>query len=476
MRLSKNGCLLAITILISVFSSTVQVQAQGASADQYVASGQQLLNQKNFTQAAQYYYAAIKIDPNNAAAYQGLGTCYYMGGRKQDALTFYQRSLSIQPNNPQLSQFVQSLQSQLSTASAPGAMGMTASDPLSQGSALFQQRQYAASIPYFQRAAQQTPNDYRPFYYAGYAYYMTGNTRFAALYFAVANMKQPNASIQAYADRVKSSLSPDDQQWVDDQLSKYSASNGGSYSGGSQVAFGFNFLGGSTYIFANPDQVINGVQNAQASGTQVQLNGTTPNMIAIIGIEPYLEFGKSFELDFGAAYVPVGTLAYQWFDLSDGFGFNNSFNTSMVLTELGLKIKFGDKDVKGYIGLGGNIAPISTTFSKVPTVMDNSGNINLAGTPNDPSSGNYSTVGVGGYARFGVDFTLAKNLALGPFLGIQILTATNFQNGSKTLMVNQNNGDVGVANSGSLAGVTNTTPLTLDYSNVNLGMELKFSF
>src|SRR6202789_2729725 len=122
MRLSKNGWLLAITILISAFSSTVQVQAQGASAYQYVANGQQLLNQKNFTQAAQYYYAAIKLDPNNAAAYQGLGTCYYMGGRKQDALTFYQRSLSIQPNNPQLSQFVQSLQSQLSTASAPGAM------------------------------------------------------------------------------------------------------------------------------------------------------------------------------------------------------------------------------------------------------------------------------------------------------------------------------------------------------------------
>ena len=34
-------------------------------------------------------------------------------------------------------------------------------------------------------------------------------------------MKSGNASIKAYADRIKSSLSSDDQQWVDDQASKY---------------------------------------------------------------------------------------------------------------------------------------------------------------------------------------------------------------------------------------------------------------
>jgi len=493
MRLSKNGWLLAITILITVTSLvTDKVQAQGTSADQYVAAGQQLLNQHNYTQAAQYYYAAVKLDPNNAAAYQGLGTCYYMSGRKADALTFYQRALSLQPSNAQLAQFVQGLQSQLNPGmGTPGTMGFAA-DPLTQGSTLFQQKQYAASIPYFQRAAQQNPNDYRAFYYAGYAYYMTGNTRFAALYFAVANMKQPNASIQAYADRVKSSLSPDDQQWVDDQLSKYSASTGGSYAGSSKVEFGFNFLGGSTYIFSNPSQIINGVEQAQSTNDQISLNGTTPNVLAEIGIEPYLAFGKSFELDLGVSYVPVANLAYTWLSpytpVIDGngnvittsngtttvpvYGYQNTFENSMVIANLGLKIKFGDAQVNPYIGLGMDIAPVSTTFTKQPT--DATGT-NLIGT-NDPSSGTYNTVAFGGYARFGVDFGLSKNLSLGPYVGIQVLTATNFQSGSKTLVVNQNNGDVGVAGVGGFAGVTNTTPLTLDYSNVNFGAEMKFSF
>jgi tetratricopeptide (TPR) repeat protein len=486
MRLSKNGWLLAITILIIAVSLiTNKVQAQGTSADQYVAAGQQLLTAHNYTQAAQYYYAAVKIDPSNAAAYQGLGTCYYMGGRKSDALTFYQRALSLQPSNAQLAQFVQGLQAQLNPAmGTPGTMGL-ASDPLTQGSTLFQQKQYAASIPYFQRAAQQNPNDYRAFYYAGYAYYMTGNGRFAALYFAVANTKQPNASIQAYADRVKASLSPDDQQWVDDQLSKYSSSTGGG-SGNSQVAFGFNFLGGSTYIFSNPSQIINGAENAMS----VSISGTTPNMVAVIGVEPYLEFGQNFELDLGATYIPVGSLSYLWLSpyqpVQDGngntittaggtpvYGYNDNFASSMVMAELGLKVKFGDSHVKGYVGLGMNIAPVSTTFTKLPT--DDLGNT-ITGGVEDLSSGTYTTVAFGGYARFGVDFYLSKTMAIGPFVGVQILTATNFQNGSKTLVVNQNNGDVGVANSGALVGVTNTTPLTLDYSNVNLGMEMKFSF
>jgi tetratricopeptide (TPR) repeat protein len=477
----KNALFLAVTILIGLISSVpATVQAQGASADQYVASGQQLLNAKNYTQAAQYYYAALKIDPNNFAAYQGLGNCYYLSGRKSDALTFYQRALSIQPSNAQLAQFVQNLQGQVSggAAAAPGSMGLAA-DPLTQGSTLFQQHQYAASIPYFQRAAQQTPNDYRPFYYAGYAYYMTGNTRFAALYFAVANAKQPNASIQSYADRTKATLSPDDQQWVDDQLSKYSSSTGGSYSAPTKVAFGFNFMGGSSYFFANPDQIINGAKTAG----YVSIGGATPNMVAEVGVEPYLQFGKGFELDFGAAYIPVGSLSYTWLQFgapvettpsgTQVYGFINSFQSSMVLTELGMKILFGDKDLNGYIGLGANLAPISMTLTKNAT--DNNGQL-LNNVLADPAAGSYSTVAFGGYARFGLDFILSKNLSLGPFLGVQILTATNFQKGGNTLLVNQSNGDIGLNNAGSLAGQNNTTALTLDYSNINLGMELKFSF
>jgi len=491
MRLSKNGWLFAITILIIAASCTVELQAQTTSADQYVAAGQQLLRSNNYTQAAQYFLAATKVDPNNAGAYQGLGNCYYMAGRKSDALVYYQRALTLQPSNTQLAQFTQNLQAQLnSSTAAPGAMGM-AVDPLTQGSSLFQQKQYMAAIPYFQRAAQQNPSDYRAFYYLGYSYYMTNNGRMAALYFAVANMKQPNASIQAYANQVNARLSPDDQQWVSTQLSQYSnspamASFGNKpASADSLVQFGFNFSGSGNYIFGDPSQISNG---ATAAG-DISINGTTSNILAGIGVEPYLEFGKGFELDFGATYVPIGgTLGYTWLDenqVTNGsgqpvttlsgqpvFGYSDSFNTSMVMASLGFKILLPDNDLEGYLALGADIAPVSTTFSKIPT--DSNGTPLSTGTA-DISSKSYTTVAVGGYAKLGVDFFLSKTMALGPFVGVQVLTATNFQNGSNTLLVNGANGDVGIASSPAFLGVTGT-PLTLDYSNVNFGMNLKFDF
>ncbi len=49
------------------------------SADYYNA-GLQLYNAKNYQQAAQYFGAAISLDPNNAAALQGQANSYYALG------------------------------------------------------------------------------------------------------------------------------------------------------------------------------------------------------------------------------------------------------------------------------------------------------------------------------------------------------------------------------------------------------------
>ncbi len=461
----KSGWLLGIVFLAALIAP-ISVQAQGATAAQYLAAGQQMFGAKNYAQAAQYYNAATKLDPSNVAAYQGIGNCYYMLGQKSNALAYYQKALSLQPGNAQLAQFVQNLQAQVSAggAGAPGGMGMTSADPLSQGTALFQQKQYAAAIPYFGRAIQQNPNDYRAYYYAGYTYYMMGNAKYAAFYFAVANLKQPNASIQAYADRVKANLPPVDQQWVNDSVAKYSGGAGGG-GGKNAVEFGFHILGGSSYIFANPSQIINGVTAA----TTISLNGTTPNMIAMVGFQPYLQFGDSFELDFGAGYIPIGNLSYTWLNPGAGLGFQDTFNSSLVEANLGLKILFGDSSMKSYIGFGGIVAPVSTVFTKVPVDSVTGG---LIGLPQDPSSGNYSSMAIGGYVQLGMDFYLSKTIAVGPFVGVQVLTATNFQGAGKTLYVDQTNGDVSAA---TTAGIT-ATPLTMDFSNVNYGVNLTFGF
>jgi tetratricopeptide (TPR) repeat protein len=491
----KTWAFIFILAAFLKFWMPASAEAQGASDAQYFAAGNQYYSAQNYAQAAQYYNAAVKMNPNNGQAYQGLGNCYYALGRKADALAFYQRASALQPGNAQLAQFVQNLQAQVGAAGAApgGGMGQAQAAPaapnyLNTGYSLFQQRQYAQAIQYFNAAIQQNPNDYRPYYYAGYAYYNTGNARNAALYFAIANAKQPNASIKAYADRVKASLSADDQQWVDDQVAKYTgtamASGGGATGAkGNDVSLGFHLMGGMEYIFADPTQIKQYVTAAQS----VSLNGITPNVIALPEFEPYVQLGKNFEINLAIGYFPVGNLSYTTFDYSGEDPNGNSpdvwkytFNTTIITADLGFKVLFGDDQVKGYLGLGGGISPVSTTFTKAS--FDYTGTTQL-GT--DTSTGSYNTMAFNAQAILGVDFSLGKGIAVGPYIGYRYLSASNFQNGGSTLVVDTNSGAVGTASGvANVNGVPHTniptgaptTPLTLDFSGIEGGVNLTFSF
>jgi tetratricopeptide (TPR) repeat protein len=469
-------------ILAAVLGFTVPtpVRAQSATADQYFAAGNQYFNAKSYAQAARYYYAAVKLNPNDGPAYQGLGNCYYSLGRKADALAFYQRASALQPSNAALAQFVRGLQAQVASGTSTTSTGASgASNYLAAGYSLFQHKQYAQALQYFNAAIRQNPNDYRPYYYAGYSYYMTGNAKYAALYFAVANAKQPNASIQAYADRVKASLAPADQQWVDDQVAKYSGgATAVAQAGGKGVgpSFGFHLMGGSEYVFADPTDI----KQYVAGNGGVSLTGVTPNVVALPELEPFLQVSKSFEINLAIGYFPVGNMSYTTYDYNqgdaDGSGVPDvhkySFDTTIITADLGVKLLFGDKDVRGYLGLSGGISPVSLTFNKVP--YDHTGSI--ATGMADPSSGDYTTMAVNGQALLGVDFSLGKGIAVGPYVGYRYLSATNFQSGGNTLAIDTQNGAVGRPGDSNFPLNDPSKALTLDFSGLEGGINLSFSF
>src|SRR5690349_19796451 len=95
--------------LLIFSTSTSMALAQGATAGQYIAAGNQFYTAKDYAKAVQYYKYATTLDPNSAAAYQGLGNSYYGLGQRSDALAAYDKALQINPNNPQLASFDQSL-------------------------------------------------------------------------------------------------------------------------------------------------------------------------------------------------------------------------------------------------------------------------------------------------------------------------------------------------------------------------------
>ncbi len=107
-----------ITGIVTVSGQTVKVFAPSgtqtasqpaAAPSNALAMGGQSLANKDYKSALQYYQAAANDDPNSVAAYQGMGTCYYYLGQKDQALAAYEKALSLNPNNALLSQFIKAL-------------------------------------------------------------------------------------------------------------------------------------------------------------------------------------------------------------------------------------------------------------------------------------------------------------------------------------------------------------------------------
>jgi hypothetical protein len=142
-----------------------------------------------------------------------------------------------------------------------------------------------------------------------------------------------------------------------------------------------------------------------------------------------------------------------------------------------VKILFGDKNCKGYLGLGGGVSPINVDFNKIS--YDSTGT-NIIAT-DAASSGTYNTMAINGQALLGVDFNLGNGICFGPYVGYRYLNATDFKKGSNTLAVDTKNGAVGLPGSPDSA-TTNmpindpTTALTLDFSGIEGGLNLTFSF
>jgi len=73
--------------------------APGASAEQLESGGDQLRVEKNFLDAVDYYEAALKKSPNNAALFNKMGICQLMLQRYKDAKKSFERSIKADRNH-----------------------------------------------------------------------------------------------------------------------------------------------------------------------------------------------------------------------------------------------------------------------------------------------------------------------------------------------------------------------------------------
>jgi tetratricopeptide (TPR) repeat protein len=85
----------------SLAGATAGTTAGAAGGDQYLLAGHKYLKAKQYDMAIKYYQASINTNPTYQA-YQFMGTAYYYKGDMANAKAAYEKSLELNPNNPQV--------------------------------------------------------------------------------------------------------------------------------------------------------------------------------------------------------------------------------------------------------------------------------------------------------------------------------------------------------------------------------------
>jgi tetratricopeptide (TPR) repeat protein len=404
------------TLLFLALASGLSSSLWAYTAADYYNAGLQLYQAKNYSQAIPYFSAAIQMDPNNTQALHGRANCNYLLGQYAPALTDYQQIQALQPTD-QMAQFIQGLQARVSAASAPAnvaPMNTTPANvaptenPMNQGMALYQSRQYRPAATYFQQAIQQNPNDYLPCYWMGAACYKMGDNRGAVVYFTLTDRLKPNPTVKAYAQKLFARLSDSDQLWVNDQLAQPSP---GSSAPAETAKFGvrlepfivllnwsdFNAQGAAGKSF------FGGLLNDDPN---LNYTAQVPAGYANLGIEPVYQIDPDLEIGLALAYGPIGSFTEA---LSSAVFGNSTTSQNFTAFSLGLNARyFLTPGSLRFFVAGGPLAAV---------LSDSLTNNNVGST----YTASLSSSGFGGQVQLGLDWHLDSNTLLTPVLGYQVV-------------------------------------------------------
>jgi tetratricopeptide (TPR) repeat protein len=96
--LSVVAALPLIILLFSGCASTGGAYGTSSSASFFFNRGSTLLDRQEYESAIADFTEAIRLDPNNAAAYNNRGVAYYYKGDIDKAIAGYEAALRIDPN------------------------------------------------------------------------------------------------------------------------------------------------------------------------------------------------------------------------------------------------------------------------------------------------------------------------------------------------------------------------------------------
>jgi tetratricopeptide (TPR) repeat protein len=445
-------------LMLGLFGFFCSSQAFAYSSADYYKAGLKLYSVKNYDQAVRYFGAAIQLDPNNTAALQARGNCHYALGDYPGALADYQKVQALSPSDA-LAQFISKIQDKInSTSSAAPAFSAAPNPNFTQGVSYFQQKLYAQAAACFQQAAQQDPNNYKPYYYLFYSQMMLGDTKDAAVALGICNLKRPNASTEAYYNKLQARLSPDDAQWVSNQVAE--AQNGKAYQSAPQYADA-----GTIGIRLEPTlqtfniTALNTLETADQSTVtafddpDLGFNASVPTGGFEITIEPTYRIASNIEIGLPISYDSIGTYT----DSVTAVGTSASEGTTFSFTDISIGL-----DARYFI-MTGEIQPwvgAGVAFHMVSLSSPSSAGSTVTG------SNSASISGIGEQVQLGIDWHLDKMFALSLYGGYQLA------NMGSTWSSNGQTGNL----FGDLTGDTSSSDDAFDLSGPFAGLQISAFF
>ncbi len=402
----------------------------GSAATEYDNAGLQLYHSRVYDQAQEYYELALQSDPQDPAALMGSGNCHYALGQYAEALADYRKLQALQPSNTQLASFVQSLQARI------GAARAATPTLVQQGVALYNQKQYAASIPYFQNDIQAKPKDADAYQYLGLAQVQIGNFKEGAVALDQYNYLHPDPPVAYYAYQLRGRLQPADQLWVDAQLSASGMAPGAPVSGttidkpfGGYLEPAFDLVNLSDFE-TNAKTWQNAAQQEQLSDPTFSFTGSVPEGGLRVGLEPVLKLTKNLQIGIPFSFFPVGAASDS---VSNQSGSDSHVESSLISAlSIGFSLKYliFTGGFEPFILVAPFMEPISIDYNSTDTVSGNATKV----------SGTYSGTSVGALFKAGADLHLDDTFVITPFFAYNFASPTQFTGNATYINSPQPNG------------------------------------
>jgi len=494
---------------VFVFCALVLGLLSGANAQvnaqQYYQAGLQLYQAKDYAKAVQYFDAALKVDPNMAAAAQGAGNCHMALNQPAQALPYYEKALALKPDDAQLASFVQNLKARVGSAPAGPSASPATAGPYAQGKALFDAKQYTQAQPFFQQAVSENPLDANAHFYLGYCQYVAADRKGAALSFSRSARISPNATAESYAQRIRAGLTPEEQAWVDAELAKPTPAAGtGAAIAAAPVkkhSFGIRLVPGLqmfTLGDLKKDSDAKAALTADYQGGLTMIMNGTPVTVADpsiglegkisegglgIALEPFVPLGGNAELGMHLETLMVSNYEVDITNGQEGvMEFLESQDMKISAMPLGLSFRYllgaPGKKLRPHVGLSAlyMISNIDYTHTyRIYDTIDWSTSAKLKGS------------GIGGGISLGVDFELGGPLRVSPVVSYRMLKVKNYK-GTATMGDISVNGELVTTNGngGVPAGLVfvaeegtysdYAAPTEVDFGGINAGLMIGLYF